>query len=49
MSSSCLLCVPFCPDSSLPVKDGKLVGIRLPPLQGLRHLRHSMSLRGDHW
>ena len=24
---SCLLCVPFCPDSSLPVKDGKLVGI----------------------
>ena len=23
---SCLLCVPFCPDSSLPVQDGKLVG-----------------------
>ena len=23
----CLLCVPFCPDSSLPVKDGRLVGI----------------------
>ncbi len=24
---SCLLCVPFCPDSSLPVKDGKLLKI----------------------
>ena len=24
---SCLLCVPFCPDSSLPVQDGKLVGL----------------------
>ena len=23
----CLLCVPFCPDSSLPVKGGRLVGI----------------------
>lgn len=24
---NCLLCVPFCPDSSLPVKEGKLTGI----------------------
>lgn len=23
----CLLCVPFCPDSSLPVKNGRLQGI----------------------
>ena len=24
---NCLLCVPFCPDSSLPVEGGKLLGI----------------------
>ncbi len=24
---SCLLCVPYCPDSSLPVQEGKLAGI----------------------
>lgn len=24
---SCLLCVPYCPDSSLPVREGKLAGI----------------------
>ena len=23
----CLLCVPYCPDSSLPVQDGRLQGI----------------------
>lgn len=23
----CMLCIPFCPDSALPVKDGKLLGI----------------------
>ena len=24
---NCLLCVPYCPDSSLPVAEGKLAGI----------------------
>ena len=30
----CLLCVPYCPDSSLPVKDGLLQGIDLDHCKG---------------
>ena len=30
----CLLCVPYCPDSSIPVKDGKRAGFDLVHCKG---------------
>ena len=47
-ASSCLLCVPFCPDSSLPVQDGKLVGIDYHHCKGCGICATGLSLRGDH-
>lgn len=42
----CLLCAPFCPDSSIPVSNGKRGAFdRSGPLQGLRHLLEGLPLR----
>ena len=30
----CLLCAPFCPDSSIPVQDGKRLGFDLDHCKG---------------
>ena len=38
----CLFCWIYCPDSAVTVKDEKMTGLRLRPLQGLRCLRHGV-------
>ena len=43
--SSCLLCWIFCPDSSIIVKDGKVVGIDLEHCKGCGICAHECPLK----